>query len=127
MYTDIRSLAIALRQFADERNWQHFHSPKNLAAALIVEAGELLEHFQWISQEDSRHLAPENKQQVAHEMADVLIYLVRMADQLDIDLFEAASEKMALNAVKYPSITATTKNNCNDTEVPKKNQSGTGA
>jgi NTP pyrophosphatase (non-canonical NTP hydrolase) len=99
----LEELALELRRFAGERQWETFHSPKNLAAALIVEAAELLEHFQWLTQEQSRQLPPATKAAVAHEMADVLIYLPRMADQLQIDLLAAASEKMAINALKYPT------------------------
>jgi len=99
----LEELALELRRFAGERRWETFHSPKNLAAALIVEAAELLEHFQWLTQEQSRELPPATKAAVAHEMADVLIYLTRMADQLQIDLLAAASEKMAINALKYPT------------------------
>ena len=97
-------LACRLRVFADERDWEGFHSPKNLASALIVEAAKLLEHFQWLTQEQSRHLSPTAKAEVAHEIADVLIYLTRLADQLGIDMLAAASEKMAINARKYPPI-----------------------
>lgn len=99
----LEELARELRRFAGERQWETFHSPKNLAAALIVEAAELLEHFQWLTQEQSRELPPATKTAVAHEMADVLIYLTRMADQLQIDLLAAVSEKMAINALKYPT------------------------
>ena len=97
-------LALQLRIFAEERHWQEFHTPKNLAAALIVEAAELLEHFQWLTPEQSRELPAETRQEVAHELADVLIYLTRLADQLQIDLLAAASAKMALNAQKYPPV-----------------------
>nr|WP_321465629.1 nucleotide pyrophosphohydrolase [uncultured Desulfobulbus sp.] len=100
--TTVEQLAMELRRFAGERDWDRYHTPKNLASALIVEAAELLEHFQWLSQEESRNLPPESKIEVAHEMADVLIYLTRLADRLDIDLLAAASEKMRLNAKKYP-------------------------
>jgi NTP pyrophosphatase (non-canonical NTP hydrolase) len=97
-------LALELRRFAGERHWQPYHTPKNLAAALIVEAAELLEHFQWLTPEQSRDLPPATRQEVACEIADVLIYLTRLADQLQIDMLAAAREKMALNAVKYPSV-----------------------
>ena len=100
---DLAELALELRRFADERRWQVFHSPKNLASALIVEAAELLEHFQWLTQEESRHLPPAAKAEVALEIADVLIYLTRLADQLGIDMLAAATDKMALNAHKYPA------------------------
>jgi dCTP diphosphatase len=96
------ALRDALRRFAAERDWDGFHSPKNLAAALSVEAAELLEHFQWLSEADSRTLPPEARQKVAEEMADVLLYLVRLADKLDVDLAVAAVAKIAQNAQKYP-------------------------
>lgn len=102
--TTLQELTQALRRFADERDWERYHTPKNLAAALIVEAGELLEHFQWLTQEESGRLSPEARQEVAHEVADVLIYLTRLADRLDIDMLAAASEKMGLNAQKYPPL-----------------------
>ena len=98
----MQALARALQQFADARDWGPFHSPKNLASALIVEAGELLEHFQWLTEDQSRQLAPEQKQAVAHEMADVLLYLVRLGDVLGIELADAARRKMVLNAQRYP-------------------------
>lgn len=79
-----------------------FHSPKNLAAALSVEAAELLEPFQWLSEEQSRHLTAEQSAAVREEMADVLLYLIRLADKLDVDLVEAAHEKMSRNSVRYP-------------------------
>ena len=99
----MQALARALQQFADARDWGPFHSPKNLASALIVEAGELLEHFQWLTEDQSRQLAPDQQQAVAHEMADVLLYLVQLSTVLDIDLIDAARAKMALNAQKYPA------------------------
>ena len=86
----MQALARALQQFADARDWGPFHSPKNLASALIVEAGELLEHFQWLTEDQSRQLAPDTRQAVAHEMADVLLYLVQLSTVLDIDLMDAA-------------------------------------
>ncbi|MGD9946898.1 MAG: nucleotide pyrophosphohydrolase [Desulfobulbus sp.] len=100
----VEELALELRRFAGERNWDQYHTPKNLASALIVEAAELLEHFQWMSQEESRNLSPDVKTEVAHEIADVLIYLTRLADRLGIDMMAAASEKMGLNAIKYPPL-----------------------
>lgn len=98
----MQALARALQQFADARDWGPFHSPKNLASALIVEAGELLEHFQWLTEDQSRQLAPDKRQAVAHEMADVLLYLVQLSTVLGIDLMDAAQAKLALNAQKYP-------------------------
>ena len=92
-----------LRQFARERDWEQFHSPKNLSMALIVEAAELVEHFQWLTQEQSQKLPAETLREVEHEMADVFIYLTRMADLLGVDLMEAARRKIELNAKKYPA------------------------
>ncbi len=91
------------RRFAAERDWDQFHSPKNLAAALSVEAAELLEHFQWLPEAESSRLAPEKLEAVREELADVLLYLVRLADKLDVDLVAAAQAKMAKNALKYPA------------------------
>ena len=100
----LQELALELRQFAAERDWDRYHTPKNLASALIVEAAELLEHFQWITQEESLHLAEAEKTEVAHEIADVLIYLTRLSDRLGIDMMAAASVKMGMNAIKYPPL-----------------------
>jgi NTP pyrophosphatase (non-canonical NTP hydrolase) len=93
-----------LREFAAARDWEQFHSPKNLAMALAVEAAELMEPFQWLTEEQSRRLAerPEDYRAVGEELADVQIYLLRLADLLGIDLEEAVSQKMAKNAEKYP-------------------------
>ncbi len=102
MSDSLEHLILAIRSFADDRNWEQFHSPKNLATALVVEAGELVEHFQWLTQDQSRALSTETKEAVAMEMADVLIYLCRLSDQLDIDLPAAAEKKMAINGKKYP-------------------------
>jgi NTP pyrophosphatase (non-canonical NTP hydrolase) len=99
----LHSLREALRRFASERDWDQFHSPKNLAAALSVECAELLEHFQWLSEEASARLAPEELAMVREEMADVLLYLIRLADKLDVDLLDAAGAKIELNARKYPA------------------------
>jgi len=102
MAKDLRELRDALRQFAVERDWDRFHSPKNLAMALSVEAAELLEHFQWMAEADSRIVGDDKKTELAHEMSDVLLYLVQLADKLGIDLLDAATLKMQLNARKYP-------------------------
>ncbi len=99
----IDELKQALRDFSARRDWDQFHTPKNLAMALIVEAAELVEQFQWLSPEESMDPDPQRREAVALEMADVLIYLVRLADRLDIDLLEAAGRKMVLNAGKYPA------------------------
>src|SRR5689334_2231687 len=98
----LTQLRDALREFAAQRDWDQFHSPKNLASALIVEAAELLECFQWLTEEQSRNLAPEQLAAVREEMADVLNYLVRLADKLDVNLLDAAREKMRKNELKYP-------------------------
>ena len=103
MSDSLARLTAAIDRFADERDWQQFHSPKNLAMALMVEAAELAEHFQWLSQRQSSELPPEKKEEVAMEMADVLIYLCRLASRLDIDLLEASSAKMRLNDQRYPA------------------------
>lgn len=101
---DIKSVQRQLREFADARDWEQFHSPKNLAIALAVEAAELMEPFQWLTEEESRRLAekPSDYAMVSEEVADVLIYLLRLADQLDIDLEQAVAVKMRRNAEKYP-------------------------
>ncbi len=91
-----------LHDFASERDWQQFHSPKNLSMALVAEAGELVEHFQWLSQEQSLNLSPETLAEVELEMADIFIYLVRLADRLDVDLLKATEKKIRINAEKYP-------------------------
>jgi NTP pyrophosphatase (non-canonical NTP hydrolase) len=98
----LTQLRDALRQFAAERDWDQFHSPKNLASALAVEAAELLERFQWLTEDQSRRLPPEELAKVREEMADVLNYLVRLADKLDVNLLEAARDKIQVNAKKYP-------------------------
>jgi NTP pyrophosphatase (non-canonical NTP hydrolase) len=98
----LEDLRDALRQFAAERDWDQFHSPKNLAIALNVEAAELLEHFQWLSDAESAVIPPEKRAKVREELADVLLYLIRLADKLDVDLATAAAEKLRINATKYP-------------------------
>jgi NTP pyrophosphatase (non-canonical NTP hydrolase) len=102
MSHDLQTLTHALRGFALARNWSQFHSPKNLASALIVEAAELLEHFQWLTEAQSQNLDASKKAEVAAEAADVLLYLLQLCDKLDIDLLDAARQKMMLNAVKHP-------------------------
>lgn len=96
-------LAQALREFARERDWEQFHTPKNLAMALIVETAELVEHFQWLTPQQSLELNTDKLEQVRQELADNLIYLTRIADVLGIDLMDAAYRKMAINAAKYPA------------------------
>ena len=96
------ALREALRRFAAERDWDQFHSPKNLAVALSVEAAELLEHFQWLTDEQSAALSPETRARVSEEVADVLLYLIRLADRLDLDVIACATDKLRRNAEKYP-------------------------
>ena len=100
--TDIEKLRDAMREFARVRDWDQFHSPKNLAMALSVEAAELLENFQWLTEEQSRRLDPKAQAAVRREIADVLLYLVRLGDQLGIDPVAAAQAKLVENAQKYP-------------------------
>ncbi len=102
MSSELSNLRELLRRFAAERDWDQFHSPKNLASALIVEAAELLEQFQWLTEEQSKQLTPEVASRVRDELADVFVYTVRLADKLNIDLFSAAHDKVARNAQKYP-------------------------
>lgn len=103
MNDQLLDLKERLRQFAGERDWDQYHSPKNLAMALIVEAAELVEHFQWITQEQSQSLSDDKRAEVEAELADILIYLVRIADKLDVDLYRAALAKLQHNAEKYPT------------------------
>ena len=102
MENPLAPLAARLRDFSSEREWEPFHSPKNLACALSVEAAELLEHFQWLTEDESRHLSSDKQEAVALEAADVLLYLIQLADQLGIDLLEAAERKLQINRQKYP-------------------------
>ena len=99
----LRALQAELRQFAAERDWDRFHSPKNLSMALAVEAAELVEQFQWLTEDESGRLEPERLERVRLELADVFIYLLRLADRLDVDLLRAAADKLVLNAEKYPA------------------------
>lgn len=99
---NLGELRDALRRFASDRDWDQYHSPKNLAAALCVEAAELLEHFQWLTDEASKSLSDDQVAKVREEMADVLLYLIRLADKLDVDLIDAARRKIELNGQKYP-------------------------
>ena len=100
---ELDALRDRLRAFAAARDWDPFHSPKNLAMALIGEAAEIVEHFQWLTEEQSRSLPPEKRAEVADELADVLLYLVRLADKLGVDLAAAAAAKIERNEEKYPA------------------------
>src|SRR5262249_19651619 len=99
---DLEEIRAAIRKFRDERDWMQFHSPKNLAASIVIEAAELLEHFQWESLEDSEQKAKQQKEAIAEEIADVAIYLIELADNLAIDLPSTVRVKLAKNAEKYP-------------------------
>jgi len=99
---NIDDLAARLRAFARERDWEQFHAPKNLAMALAVEAAELMEHFQWLSERQSGELSPDVKRQVGAELADVFIYTVRLADRLGVELGPEVEAKIRANAAKYP-------------------------
>ena len=98
----MQNLIENIREFARNRDWEQFHSPKNLAMALSVEVAEVVEHFQWLTQEQSRQLDPEKKEKIRQEIGDVMIYLARLADCLGIDPVGAAEEKMRINEKKYP-------------------------
>jgi NTP pyrophosphatase (non-canonical NTP hydrolase) len=101
--SDLEQLTLRLRDFAQARDWEQFHSPKNLSMALIVEAAELVEHFQWLTEDQSRALSAVKLREVELEMADVFVYLLRMADCLGVDLAEAAWRKIGINEEKYPA------------------------
>ncbi len=98
----LRALTLSLRRFAAERDWDQFHNPKNLVMALSVEVAELMEHFQWLKPEEVAGLPTKSQALVREELADVLLYLVRLADKLDVELIAAAYEKIEKNAQKYP-------------------------
>lgn len=102
MSNDLQALTQSLRAFAKERDWEQFHSPKNLAAALSVEAAELLEHFQWLTEEQSQQLSTAKRADVAAEAADVFLYLLQLCDKLEINLLDAARQKLIVNGEKYP-------------------------
>ena len=98
----LANLRAKINAFVAERDWAQFHTPKNLAMAMIVEAAELVEQFQWDTPAESQQLTPEKREAVVHELADTFVYLLRIAEVLQIDLIDAANKKIALNAVKYP-------------------------
>lgn len=99
----MEELLETIRAFVKERDWEQYHSPKNLAMALMVEAGEIAEHFQWLTEDESRELPLHKRKEVQDEIADVLVYLVNLADKLGIDPLEAAQLKMKKNSEKYPA------------------------
>jgi dCTP diphosphatase len=99
----LENLNQRLKAFAQARDWEQFHTPKNLAMAMIAECAELVEHFQWLTPEQSMDLPEEKRDEVALEMADILIYLIRCAERLDIDLIDAVERKVAINESRYPA------------------------
>jgi dCTP diphosphatase len=101
--SDLLMFRDKLRAFAEVRDWDQYHSPKNLSMALMVEVAELMEHFQWLTEAQSGNLGADKKVVVAEELADILLYLVRLSDKLDVDLPKAALHKLEKNAVKYPA------------------------
>jgi dCTP diphosphatase len=100
--TNVKDLRDAIKVFIEERDWEQFHSPKNLAMALSVEVAEIVEHFQWLTEEQSRNLPPEKLAEIREEIGDVMIYLTELAEKLGIDPVEAAQAKVAINGQKYP-------------------------
>ena len=100
--SEISALKEKLRKFANDRDWDQFHSPKNLSMALSVEVAEIVEHFQWLTEEQSNNLSQDKLTDIESELADTFIYLIRLADQLGIDLLEAAKNKININEQKYP-------------------------
>ena len=102
MADSLSDLRETINHFVNERDWAQFHTPKNLSMAMIVEAAELVEHFQWDTPLESQQLSAEKCEAVSHELADTFVYLLRIAEVLNIDLLEAANKKIKLNAIKYP-------------------------
>ena len=99
---ELESIKLKLRKFAEERDWDQFHSPKNLSMALIAEAAELVEHFQWLTEKQSHNLPTDKLNEVEEELADIQIYLIRIADKLGVDLLSAVNRKIDINHEKYP-------------------------
>jgi NTP pyrophosphatase (non-canonical NTP hydrolase) len=104
MSTDsLKKLQQQLIEFSNARHWERFHSPKNLSMALSVEVAELLEHFQWLTEEESRNVETHKLDEIKDEVADVLLYLLQICNQLHIDPIDAAQKKLIKNALKYPA------------------------
>jgi dCTP diphosphatase len=101
---DLDELRRDVRQFAKDRDWERYHTPKNLCMAMSVEMAELVEHFQWLTPEESLNLSDEKKGEVAFEMADVMLYMIQLSEVMNVDLEKAIREKMVLNAIKYPPL-----------------------
>ena len=103
MTDNVEKISNDLKRFAIERDWEQFHTPKNLSMALIAEAAELIEHFQWLTPEQSKKVSGDKLKDISHEMADIFIYLLRISEQLDVDLISATREKMAINEKRFPA------------------------
>jgi NTP pyrophosphatase (non-canonical NTP hydrolase) len=103
MTDKLQKIIQTLRNFSKDRNWDEFHTARNLATSVIIEAAELVEHFQWDLEDKTKKLSPEKKQEIADEAADVAIYLIELCDVLDIELYEAIEAKIKKNAIKYPA------------------------
>jgi dCTP diphosphatase len=99
----VKDLRGAIKEFIKERDWDQFHSPKNLAMALSVEVAEIVEHFQWLTEQQSQNLSPEKLAEVTEEIGDVMIYLTELAEKLGVDPIEAAKAKLKINGQKYPA------------------------
>jgi len=102
MADSLNELRAKVNAFVRERDWDQFHSPKNLAMAMIVEAAEVVEHFQWDTLDESKHISDARRTEIGHELADTFVYLLRLAEVTGVDLIAAAHQKIALNAIKYP-------------------------
>jgi dCTP diphosphatase len=103
---ELEQLQQAIRKFRDDRDWMQFHNPKNLACSISIEAAELLEHFQWKTPQESETITKEKRTEISHEIADIAVYLIELADNLEIDLVQAIRTKLALNEAKYPVLKA---------------------
>jgi NTP pyrophosphatase (non-canonical NTP hydrolase) len=102
---ELEAIRLRLQQFSAARDWDRFHSPKNLSMALIAEAAELVEHFQWLTEAESEELPPAQRKEVEMELADILIYLIKLAERLDVDLIRAVNKKIELNEQRFPVAT----------------------
>ena len=101
--SEFDALKEKIRKFVADRDWNQYHTPKNLSMALIAECGELVEHFQWLTEAESADIPSEGLEEISHEIADVFVYLLRLSDKLGIDMVEAVNHKMLLNEEKYPA------------------------
>lgn len=102
MTQDIKTITSKIKKFRDDRDWMQFHDAKNMAISIMIEAAELLEHFQWKSKKEVQSYVGKNKSDIAEEIADIAIYLIEMADNMEIDIVEAINKKLKKNAERYP-------------------------